>query len=270
MLNQIFVSKKKRVMDLRRKLNYHYKYFNFEQLSPDPLEFVHRYDSYYDREISAFLSSIFAYGNIKQIISILEKIHTIMNNEPFQFVMDFDYSKIGDLFHDLKFRFYTPNDIAILFASLQKIYSFNKSLKYLFLLHHFEDEYNIKNSISLFNKNILDVAKKYGPVTNGLKFMLPDPLKGSACKRMNLFLRWMVRKDELDLGLWPEIQTHKLVIPVDTHVARICRDLKLTNRKIISWKMAEEITDNLKKYDPLDPVKYDFAICHIGMRGKKF
>ncbi len=257
-------------MNLRRKLNYHYKFYDFNQISPDPLEFVHRYESFYDREISAFISSIFAYGNIKQIMNVLEKIHSIMNKEPFQFVMDFNFLKSKDLFRDLKFRFYTPKDIAVFFAVLNEIYSFNKSLRYLFLLHHFEDEYNLKNSISLFNQNILDVAKKYGPISNGLKFMFPDPLKGSACKRMNLFLRWMVRKDELDTGLWPEIPTDRLVIPVDTHVAKICRDLKLTNRKIISWKMAEEITDNLKKYDPLDPVKYDFAICHIGMRGKKF
>jgi len=107
--------------------------------------------------------------------------------------------------------------------------------------------------------------------------MFPLPEKGSACKRMNLFLRWMIRKDELDFGLWiflssrqEEIPTSKLIIPVDTHVARICKQLKLTKRKNVSWKMAEEITQNLKKYDPDDPVKYDFAICHIGMRKQVF
>ncbi|MBK6915356.1 MAG: DUF2400 family protein [Ignavibacteriales bacterium] len=87
---------------------------------------------------------------------------------------------------------------------------------------------------------------------------------------MNLFLRWMVRKDELDFGLWNEIPTNKLIIPVDTHVARICKELKLTSLKNVSWKMAEEITNNLKKFDRLDPVKYDFAICHIGIRKMKF
>ena len=104
----------------------------------------------------------------------------------------------------------------------------------------------------------------------GSKFMFPVPEKGSACKRMNLFLRWMVRKDDLDFGLWREIHTSKLVIPVDTHVARISRSLRLTKRKNVSWKMAEEITEKLKKFDPEDPVKYDFAICHIGMRKMKF
>jgi uncharacterized protein (TIGR02757 family) len=103
-------------------------------------------------------------------------------------------------------------------------------------------------------------------LTDGIKFMFPLPEKGSSCKRMNLFLRWMVRKDELDFGLWKGITTDKLIIPVDTHVARICTELGLTSRKNVSWKMAEEITDNLKEFDPVDPVKYDFAICHIGMR----
>jgi uncharacterized protein (TIGR02757 family) len=87
---------------------------------------------------------------------------------------------------------------------------------------------------------------------------------------MNLFLRWMVRKDELDFGIWNEIPPDKLVIPVDTHIARICKLLKLTKRENVSWKMAEEITENLKKFDPADPVKYDFAICHIGMRKMVF
>jgi len=87
---------------------------------------------------------------------------------------------------------------------------------------------------------------------------------------MNLFLRWMVRKDELDFGLWTEIPASKLIIPVDTHIARICRKFKLTKSQNVSWKMAEEITGNLKQFDPDDPVKYDFAICHIGMRKMEF
>jgi uncharacterized protein (TIGR02757 family) len=107
-------------------------------------------------------------------------------------------------------------------------------------------------------------------ISAGIKFMFPRPELGSACKRMNLFLRWMVRKDELDFGIWNEIPSDKLVIPVDTHIARICQLLKLTKRKNVSWKMAEEITENLKRFDPADPVKYDFAICHIGMRKLKF
>jgi uncharacterized protein (TIGR02757 family) len=142
-------------------------------------------------------------------------------------------------------------------------------LKNLFFSFYNSSEPNLKNSISKFSDYLLNKIepRKITPV---IRFMFPNPELGSACKRMNLFLRWMVRKDELDFGIWSEIPASKLVIPVDTHVARICKSLKLTKMKNVSWKMAEEITENLKKFDPADPVKYDFAICHIGMRKLKF
>ena len=134
-----------------------------------------------------------------------------------------------------------------------------------------ETDSNTKNAITNFSNYFLQKAQnEFGELSRGLKFMFPLPEKGSACKRMNLFLRWMVRKDELDFGLWDEIPTSKLIIPVDTHIARICKQLKLTKRKNVSWQMAEEITENLKQFDPNDPVKYDFAICHIGMRKLSF
>ncbi len=135
-----------------------------------------------------------------------------------------------------------------------------------------ERERNLKLEISAFSKEMLSTALSVNnlkELSNGLKFMFPLPEKGSACKRANLFLRWMVRKDELDFGLWNDIPSGKLIIPVDTHIAKIARQLKLTSRKVVSWKMAEEITEKLKIYDPDDPVKYDFALCHIGMRKLK-
>jgi uncharacterized protein (TIGR02757 family) len=145
------------------------------------------------------------------------------------------------------------------------------SLKKLFLTGYQVTDSNTKNAITNFSNYFLQKAQsKFGSLSRGIVFMFPLPEKGSACKRINLFLRWMVRKDELDIGLWKGIPTSKLIIPVDTHIARICRKLKLTKRKNVSWKMAEEITNNLKKFDPDDPVKYDFAICHIGMRKLQF
>lgn len=251
---------------LKKKLEHHYKYFDFSQISPDPLEFPHRFKNYYDIEISAFVSSVFAYGNVKQINNTLEKIHFLMNNQPYQFVKNYSYADGLKLFTDLKHRFYSNEDISKLFHSLNKIYQSYGSLKYFFLLYYFEKDLNLKNVISFFSKNFLEISSEKRSATHGMKFMIPDPLRGSACKRMNLFLRWMIRKDELDFGLWNEIPPSKLVIPVDTHVAKICQQLKLTKQKNVSWKMAEEITERLKRFDVSDPVKYDFAICHIGMR----
>lgn len=261
---------KKADLKLKRKLNYHYKYFDASQIHPDPLEFPHKFSNWHDIEISAFLSSVFAYGNVKQIIRTLEELHRIMDYAPYEFVRTFHEQTNSNELINIKHRFFSEKDIHALFMTLNRVYNTYGSLKYLFLLYHFPTEGNIKNSLSFFSNNLLNLTIHFSELTPGIKFMFPDPLKGSACKRMNLFLRWMVRKDELDFGLWEEIHPSQLVIPVDTHVAKICKELKLTRRKNVSWKMAEEITDNLKIFNAEDPVKYDFAICHIGMRKLKF
>jgi uncharacterized protein (TIGR02757 family) len=257
-------------LKVKSKLNYHYKYFDFKKISPDPLEFPHRFSNYYDIEISSFLSSVFAYGNVSQIINTLKIIHDVMEENPHKFILEYSEGKGLEHFKLLKHRFYTPEDINKLFLGLQKIYTVYGSLKYLFLLYYFEKDSNLKESLSFFSNNILNICADGNPISHGLKFMFPDSAKGSACKRFNLFLRWMVRKDDLDFGLWFEIDPGKLIIPVDTHVAAVSKKLRLTKSKVISWKMAEEITKKLKLFDPKDPVKYDFAICHIGMRKMKF
>jgi uncharacterized protein (TIGR02757 family) len=171
----------------------------------------------------------------------------------------------------LKHRFYTETDIVRLFDLIHDVYEKYGSLNYLFLKGFKESDECVKEGINNFSKFFLNSYKsKYVHITNGIKFMFPIPEKGSACKRMNLFLRWMVRKDELDFGLWNKIPKNKLIIPVDIHIAKICKQLKLTKHKNANWKMAEEITENLKKFDPYDPVKYDFALCHNGMRKMEF
>jgi uncharacterized protein (TIGR02757 family) len=260
-------------LSLKRKLDYHFRYFGKEKISPDPLEFLHKYTNHNDIEIIGFLASLVAYGNVRQIISTLIEIEKILHNEPYNYLMHFEMKRAAKDFKNLKHRFYSQDDFISLFEILHQVYLAYPNLKELFLLYYFDDEPDLKNAIACFSKNLLNLCLKcnnHANISSGLKFMFPDPLKGSACKRMNLFLRWMIRKDDLDFGLWNEIPTCKLTIPVDTHVARICRGLKLTHRKNVSWKMAEEITRNLKKFDPVDPVKYDFAICHIGMRKMEF
>ena len=260
-------------MNLKQKLDYHYKAFDKSQISPDPLQFLHLFTKKEDIEVMGFIASIFAYGNVKQIINTLDKILIISGSKPYDFVMDFDKARNKIKLKGLKHRFYTDDDIQNLFSSLNNIYKQKDSLKNLFIENFDAKEQNIKNGLSSFSKNFINEIKKrtkVKKVSPGVRFMFPLPELRSACKRMNLFLRWMVRKDELDFGLWSEIHPDKLVIPVDTHIARICTTLKLTTYKNVSWKMAEQIKENLKKFDPVDPVKYDFAICHIGMRKMKF
>jgi len=259
-------------MNIRQKLDLHYKAFDKSKISPDPLQFLHFFKEKQDIEVIGFLASVFAYGNVKQINNSLERIRIIVGATPLKYITNFSKKDYKD-FQGLRHRFYTEEDIVHLFIVLNHIYKNNNSLKNLFYRFYNLQEPNLKNSISKFSNHLIETIKVISGqknVSSGIRFMFPNPEKGSACKRMNLFLRWMVRKDELDFGLWNEIPTNKLIIPVDTHIAKICKSLKLTSRKNVSWKMAEEITENLKKFDPVDPVKYDFALCHIGMRKMEF
>jgi uncharacterized protein (TIGR02757 family) len=151
---------------------------------------------------------------------------------------------------------------------MYNVYSNYSSIEKLFMKYYNESGGEIKSAITKFSNYFINFYHDQFSerASQGVKFMFPNPDKGSACKRINLFMRWMVRKDDLDLGLWKNIPASKLIIPVDTHVSRIAYSLKLTRRRNVSWKMAEEITDKLKRFDANDPVKYDFALCHIGIR----
>jgi len=257
-------------LSLREKLDYHYKAFDKTKIEPDPLQFPHLFKEEKDIEVMAFIASVFAYGNVKQIINSLNKFLLVCGNQPYEFIKNYCIKK-SQVQKSFIHRFYTSQDTTQLFHLLHLAYQEFGTLKKLFLSGYHQDDLNVKNAITYFSNFFLEKTnKEFGKISIGMRFMFPLPEKGSACKRMNLFLRWMVRKDELDFGLWDEIPTSKLIIPVDTHIARICKQLKITKRKNVSWIMAEEITENLKKFDPNDPVKYDFAICHIGIRKLSF
>lgn len=258
----------KSLKNLRQKLDYHYEAFDKTKLEPDPLQFLHLFKDEKDIEIMGFLASVFAYGNVKQINSTLRKILLLSDNHPYDFIKNYSAKRNRINF---KHRFYTSQDIHHLFLLISLSVKKFVSLKNLFLKGYDEKHVNVKESISEFSNYFLQSHKeRFSTIPLGIRFMFPLPEKGSACKRMNLFLRWMVRKDELDFGFWSTIPTSKLIIPVDTHIARICKELKLTHKKNVSWQMAEEITENLKSFDRDDPVKYDFALCHIGMRKLHF
>jgi uncharacterized protein (TIGR02757 family) len=131
-----------------------------------------------------------------------------------------------------------------------------------------KSEKNIIGALSRFTGRLnRNIKKRKGAYTH---YLISNPANGSACKRMNLFLRWMVRKDEIDTGIWNEVGTGRLIMPVDTHIARISKQLRLVKRKSIDMKFAVELTERLKSFDADDPVKYDFALCHIGVDGRKF
>ncbi len=164
-------------------------------------------------------------------------------------------------------RFLFHNEFIGVLKTLQKVYTEFGSLKKLFLVNYNPNEFNLKNSISSFSNYLRKIHKGHSKISiRKLKFLYPSPETGSACKRINLFLRWMVRKDNVDLGLWSEIKSSQLVIPLDAHIFQVAKHYGLTKRKSPSWNMAVEITENLKKFDREDPVKYDFALAHLDLK----
>lgn len=240
-------------------------------IQQDPVRFVHSYSDPRDQEIAGLLSSGLAYGRVDQILKFLGKLFEVLGAHPYQYVLNFDPKANSSDFHNLNYRFYRGRDIACFIYLLKQVLGRHSSLENLFLEKYTS---GFSEAAQNFVHKILvqDVSPFYrsGKLASNspVRFFLPSPQDGSTCKRLNLFFRWMVRgPDEVDLGLWTRVSKKDLVIPLDTHVARICRYLGLASLKTVSWKTAFEITQNLKLLDSQDPIKYDFAICHLGISG---
>lgn len=249
-----------------------YRTFDLKFLSPDPLEFIHKFRASEDQEIVGLIASSLAYGRVERICSSIKTVLERMDNKPYRFIVRFNPVKDKGLFDGFVHRFNTGRDIACLIYFAKQMIEESGSIGGFFLKGYSTKDANMKNSLISFSERVLslDVSALYGtkslPNDAGVRFFFPSPKDGSPCKRLNLYLRWMVRKgDRLDFGLWKDISASKLIIPLDTHIARISQNIGLTKRKNPDWNMAEEITENLKKLDPRDPVKYDFALCRLGI-----
>jgi uncharacterized protein (TIGR02757 family) len=189
-----------------------------------------------------------------------------MEQSPYTFVCSFGKTERREL-ADFKHRFTTGRDIADLLGVLRQVFDRWGSLEHYFLLGYDESDSTIIPALSRFCDSLLALYAQAndGRVTPGLKYLLAGPSAGSACKRMNLFLRWMVRKDAVDPGLWSSIDKAKLIVPVDVHMARLCRVLRFYERRALSLATAVEITKAFGELEPADPVKYDFALSRIGI-----
>jgi len=257
---------------LKKTLDIFYNEFDFnERLKHDPIKFPHRYSRPGDIEAAGFITSCFAYGRVDLFSPIIEKVLSPGGKNPARFFKGFDLKKDAHYFKDVKYRFNKEKDVICLVYMLGRALKEWGSLKKLFYSHYRPEDADIKNALTGFTEYFLniDTSPVYGKniKPNGIIQLVPSPLKGSACKRMNLFLRWMVRDADIDLGIWDHVQSSKLIIPLDTHIARISRCIGLTKRNASDWKTAQEITDSLKRFDPDDPLKYDFALCHHGISG---
>jgi uncharacterized protein (TIGR02757 family) len=249
-------------------LNDHYhRYHHPAYLVMDPLKFVREYTTSTDREVVGLLASSLAYGKVEIILNNITRVLKIVGKRPAEYIWTTSFTEKKHALKNFKHRFNHGADIAILFESMKMALREYGSLESLFGVDLSPDDESIRTALSGFVRRMRRYAKKIAPQNlNAFLFLLPSPDNGSTCKRLNMFLRWMVRRDDgIDLGVWNRVKTSKLVMPVDTHVAAIGRKLRLSGRKSVDWQFAEEITTELKKLDPDDPVKYDFSICRAGM-----
>lgn len=255
---------------LKRYLDEFLISFDFQKhVGQDPVSFVRRFARQEDREVAALMSSSFAYGRVGQIFAFLERLFAILGPNPYDFVIGLDRGEGKRLFKNLQYRFQKGEDIARFLDHLRTALLRYGSLEKLFMSAYCgapDEAGRVPAAMDGFVRILLNPSSldSKSPVS----FLLPSPAQGSTCKRLNLFLRWMVRgPDEVDLGLWKSFAPRDLIIPLDTHVARISRYLGLTSRNSLNWQTAVEITRNLSLLDPQDPVKYDFALCHLGISG---
>jgi len=230
------------------------KYETSDFIINDPIQFPHRFKKKQDIEISALIASSLAFGKREKIIEAVEKIHQIMENEPHNFCQNYTPSD-RKIFENFKYRYIDGSNIADVFEGLAKVLKNFYSLEEIFLKHHNSDHQNVKEGLIGFVGEIITCGN----------YLLPCPSKKSACKRLNLFLKWMVRKPPVDLGIWQNIDASKLIIPLDVHVAKVSRNLGILKRNPNDWQSAYEITQMLKEFDPKDPTKYDFALFGAGI-----
>ncbi|MBI5178694.1 MAG: TIGR02757 family protein [Nitrospinae bacterium] len=251
------MEKGRRLALLKKGLDGLYKRFDRSLLSPDPLECVPTRGKFEDIELSAFLAATFAYGRADLIVKNVRGILAELGEHPHRALMDGAYKT---RFKGFKYRFHKRPDILWLLERLCAIYKKFGAIENAYCAAPGTAEERLERFATLFRE-------KGKPLTQAQKFLVTSPASG-ACKRMNLFLRWMVRNDAVDLGLWTKVKPAELIIPLDVHVHRIAGRLKLVGPKAAAnFKTARELTDTLKRFNEEDPVRYDFAICSLGKLG---
>lgn len=224
-----------------------------EFIESDPIQLVHRFERKEDREILGLLVSTIAWGNRKAIIKSGEKLIKIMGESPHDFIMNYRESD----FHFVH-RTFNSSDLDFFFRALKRIYE-KGGLEQAFSLNNAIE--GTKGRIINFRNAMLQVEHE-----NRVEKHLSNPLKNASCKRINMFLRWMVRKDKrgVDFGIWDSINSSELLLPLDVHTGNIARKLEILNRKQNDWKALDEIMEVLRSFDSNDPVKYDFALFGLG------
>lgn len=229
-------------------------------IKTDPIQIPHRYSIKEDIEIAAFLTSVIAWGIRKSIINNADKLMKLMDNKPYDFIMN-SSEKDLKLFDNFKHRTFNGTDCKYFIHSLKNIYRNYKGLHEVFYSKYKENN-RIDEAIQHFRNIFFELSHERRTEKH-----IGNIEKNSALKKINMFLRWMVRKDiyGVDFGLWNNISPAHLYLPLDIHAGKISRELRLLTRNTNDWKAVVEVTENLKKYDANDPVKYDFALFSLDL-----
>ena len=235
-------------------------YNKIEYVHPDPLEFLYNYNDIRDREIVGFIASSLAYGRVAQILKSVSLVLDKMGPSPYIFLMNSKPSAIKNTFKGFKHRFADEKNLYAALTGLRFILTEYGSLYDCFIKGVDEKDETVLGCMKYFTKKISSGC------TGNPGHLVPAVEKGSACKRLHLFMRWMVRKDDVDPGGWDKIPPSMLIVPLDVHMHKIGRMLGFTNRKQADIVTALEITKGFRKLMPDDPVKYDFTLTRFGIR----
>lgn len=256
---------------LKPALDRLYLEFDRSGLVRDPVERVRPFADPADREVVGFCAAGLAFGRVASVLSSIDALLDVLQPSPAAFVRAFDPRRDGVRLEAFVHRWTQGRDVVALIWILRRMLEISGSLEQFFLDGDDPGAPDIQPGLERFcaRARQIDVSPAYGnvPVRPGVDGFFARPSGGSACKRLNLFLRWMVRRDEIDLGVWRRVSPARLIVPLDVHVIRVGQCLGLTRYRSPGWRMAADITASLRGIDPDDPVRYDFALCHLGMLG---
>jgi len=238
----------------------YHRYNSRQWVHPDPLEYLYDYPDLKDRETVGIIASSLAYGRVAQILKSVSSILKELGSSPHAFLKSSSNRSLHKIFSNFKHRFSTGEEVALMLMGIKRVIRQYGSLGACFSDKYNEGDETVLPGLTSF---VDELTYPFKDRTNSL---IPLPQKGSACKKLNLFLRWMVREDRVDPGGWNKVPSSKLIIPLDTHMHRISLLLNLTNRKNANMRTAIEITRAFRKIEPDDPIRYDFALTRLGIR----
>jgi uncharacterized protein (TIGR02757 family) len=255
----------------RDRLDRLYDDFNFPESAFDPIQVVRRYERLEDREVIAFIAAGLAFGRVASVVNSIEAVCEVLGPSPAARIRAFDPKRDGAPLLPLVHRWIKGRDLVALIWILRQMLDEAGSLEAYFAKGCSADDADVSNALESFSSRArtINLRPAYGkvPAAPAVYFFFSRPSTGGACKRLNLFLRWMVRHDGVDPGGWKTPHASQLVIPLDTHTIRAGRCLRLTKRVSPGWKMATDITAALRSMNTTDPVRYDFSLCHLSMMG---